>query len=258
MDRRQREPRLGPALQAPSEERQLRLKTRRRRTHEVCGAALFLCCVATANAAPVAHLTLHSEPGDFIGQGKDFSITYTPATSVSFFPEIRRAIGAPPGQPAELLFVLGTTTSGPDNTFVLLFFGTDQLGIPMQPGVYEDAERADFATPGHPGLDIEFQNRGCNIVTGRFSVEQATFGTDSTGAPTIRTFAATFEQHCEGAVPALFGTFTFDANPPPAPVPVSPVSSILAIAIAAFAASRRLSVCGRLFALGKRGSNFDP
>jgi hypothetical protein len=161
-----------------------------------------------------------------------------------FFPEIRRTIGAPPGQAAELLFILGTTTSGPDNTLVSAAFGTDQLGIPMQPGVYENAQRADFASPGHPGLDVEFQNRGCNTVTGRFNVEQATFGTDSTGAQTIQTFTATFEQHCEGAVPALFGTFSFDANPIAAPVPVSPVPSIIAIVIAAFAASRRSNAFG--------------
>ena len=209
------------------------MKINRQQGQTVCAVALLLCCVATANAA-VAHLTLHSEPGDFIGQGKDFDITYTPRTSNSFSPQIRRTIGAPPGEPAELLFVLGTTTGGPDNTFALLFFGTDQLGIPIQPGDYENAERADFASPGHPGLDVEFQNRGCDIVTGRFVVERATFGRDLVGNPTIQTFAATFEQHCEGAVPALFGSFTFDANPVPAPVPLSPLPSIIALAIASF------------------------
>jgi hypothetical protein len=212
------------------------VKVLRRHTNLICIMAMWLCCVTTVVAAPMAHLTLHSEPGDFIGQGKDFDITYTPTNSNSFFPEIRRTIGASPGQPAELLFVLGTGTGGPDNTFVLLFFGTDQLGIPMQPGVYEDAERADFAGPGHPGLNVEFQNRGCNIVTGRFTVQQATFGTDSVGAPTIKSFAATFEQHCEGAAPALFGTFSFDATSTPATVPVSSVPSMFAIAIAACAA----------------------
>ena len=221
------------------------MKIDRHRAQTVCLLALFLWCVASVNAAPVAHLTLHSEPGDFIGQGKNFDITYTPRTADSFFPEVRRTIGAAPGQPAELLFILGTSTGGPDNTFVLLSFGTDQLGIPMQPGAYEDAERADFAAPGHPGLDVEFQNRGCNIVTGRFTVERATFGTDSSGAPTIQTFAATFEQHCEGAVPALFGTFVFDASPVPASVPLSPLPSILAIAIAACAAFRKIKPLGQ-------------
>jgi hypothetical protein len=89
-----------------------------------------------------------------------------------------------------------------------------------------------------------------NTVTGRFTVEQATFGTDSAGAAKIQTFAATVEQHCEGAVPALFGTFVFDLNPVPAPVPVAPMPSILAIAIAAFVALRRSNVCDRVSALG--------
>ncbi len=71
--------------------------------------------------------------------------------------------------------VLGTVTSGPDNTFALLFFGTDALGIPIQPGFYPDAERADFASPGHPGLDVSFQNRGCNTLTGSFTVHEVAF-----------------------------------------------------------------------------------
>ena len=77
-----------------------------------------------------------------------------------FLAQIRRTIGSAPAQPAELLFLMGTVTSGPDNTFALLFFGTDQLGIPIQPGFYPDAQRADFAEPGHPGLDVGFQNTG--------------------------------------------------------------------------------------------------
>src|SRR5260370_20008837 len=121
-------------------------------------------------AMPIAHLVLESEPGDFIGQGLDFDITYTPNNSVFFSPHIRRTIG-PTNEPAELLFVLGTVTSGLDNTFALLFFGTDALGIPIQPGLFPDAERADFASPGHPGLDVSFQNRGCNTLTGNFSID---------------------------------------------------------------------------------------
>jgi hypothetical protein len=104
-------------------------------------------------ATPTAHLFLESEPGDYIGQGLNFDITYTPSNSAFFFPQIRRTIGSP-GEPAELLFVLGTVTGGLDNTFALLFFGTDGLGIPMQRGFFPDAERADFASPGHPGLEV--------------------------------------------------------------------------------------------------------
>ena len=166
-------------------------------------------CPWPAQAIPIAHLTLESQAGDFIGQGGTFDITYTSTNSDSFFPQVRRSIGPFPGAPSELLFVLGTVTSGQDNTFALLFFGTDQLGIPIQPGFYPNAERADFASPGYPGLDVSFQNRGCNTVTGSFTIDHVTFS----GPSTIQTFGATFEQHCEGIEPALFGSFAFDASP---------------------------------------------
>jgi hypothetical protein len=144
-----------------------------------------------------------------------FDITYTPENSYYFSAQIRRTIGS---DPAELLFVMGTVTSGQDNTFALLFFGTDQLGIPIQPGIYTEAERADFASPGHPGLDISFQNRGSNTLTGQFVIDEVTFLSGPTGLE-IETFGASFEQHSEGAVPALFGTFTYDARSVAVPEP---------------------------------------
>ena len=181
-----------------------------------------------AQATPMAHLVLESEPGDYIGQGSDFDITYTPDTSALFFPQIRRTIG-PLLEPAELLFVLGTVTGGSDNTFALLFFGTDALGIPIQPGFYPDAQRADFALPGHPGLDVSFQNRGCNTLTGSFTISDVAFSgaaASATGS-SIDRFSATFEQHCEGAAPALLGSFSYRAFPAPEPAPLVLLLSLL-------------------------------
>jgi hypothetical protein len=109
--------------------------------------------------------------------------------------------------PTEVHFALGDPTAA-FNTFTSLDFGTNQLGIPLQPGFYANAEREAFASPGHPGLDVTFQNRGSNVLTGNFTVTNSTFGPNNL----IETFAVTFEQHSEGATPALFGTFTYDAN----------------------------------------------
>jgi hypothetical protein len=159
-------------------------------------------CLAQATA----RLQLQSQPGDFIGQGGTFDITYTaPADTISA--QIRRTL---PAGPAELLWVLDSPAAG--NQFALLFFGTDGLGIPIQPGNNTNAQRADFADIGHPGLDVSFQNRGSNTLTGSFNIEYVTFNPALTS---IQTFKATFEQHSEGATPALFGTFTY-AVPEPA------------------------------------------
>jgi hypothetical protein len=171
---------------------------------------LVALAAAHVSKAQVAHLTLQSQPGDFIGQGGTYDITYTPANSQFFSAQVEKTIGSPP-MPSFLDFALGTVTSGSDNTFATLDFATDQLGIPIQPGFYPDAQRASFASAGHPGLDVSFQNRGSNTLTGNFTVTNATFS--STNA--IETFAVTFEQHSEGARPALFGTFTYDAVPEP-------------------------------------------
>jgi len=174
--------------------------------------------VPESYSLPIAHLTLQSQHGDYIGQGQNFDITYTPENSDYFFPQVRRTTL---GEPSELLFVLGTVTSGMDNTFALLFFGTDQLGIPIQPGFYANAERADFASSGHPGLDVSFQNRGSNEVTGNFTIYNVSFSQSAaiaTGSP-IESFSVSFEQHSEGAIPALFGTFTYDAFASEVPEP---------------------------------------
>jgi hypothetical protein len=181
-----------------------------------------------AMADPIAILSLRSEPGDFIGQGQTFDFTYqAPFDTVSA--QIRRSL--PDGRPAELVFVLDSPT--PDNQFALLFFGTDQLGIPIQAGVYTDAQRADFAAPGHPGLDVSFQNRGSNTLTGSFVIFDVSFLQDPFGAFQIAGFHASFEQHSEGMAPALFGEFQYDASGAIVPEPgtmVLAASGLLALA----------------------------
>jgi hypothetical protein len=176
-------------------------------------ALLVLSCALAAPGAAradFAFLSLQSQPGDFIGQGQTLDLSNPNLGPNSA--QIRRLAD---GSPAELLFVFGD-----GNHFSLLFFGTDALGIPMQPGTYTDARRADFAAPGHPGLDVSLDGRGSNTLTGSFVVNEVTFTRDATGAITgIATFDATFEQHSEGAAPALFGHFQFNTTGPVATVP---------------------------------------
>jgi hypothetical protein len=176
---------------------------------------LLMCLVApaTALATPIAHLTLQSQPGDFIGEGGTFDITYN-APPDTIFAQIRRRLAG--GSPAELLFLLAPPS--PSIQFALLSFGTDQLGIPIAPGTYRNAERADFASPGHAGLDVSFQGLGANTVTGFFTILDVTFFADPVTGLQVATFSAQFEQHADGATPALFGTFQYSASGA-APVP---------------------------------------
>ena len=83
---------------------------------------------------------------------------------------------------------------------------------PLAPGTYEQAERSVVASPGHPGLDVFGDGRGCNALSGRFVViEGPTYDTDGT---TLLTFAVDFEQHCEGGVPALYGSVRYHSSQP--------------------------------------------
>jgi hypothetical protein len=78
-------------------------------------------------------------------------------------------------------------------------------GSPPTVGVYEGATR--FGGPAQPTLDVGGDGRGCNSVAGRFEVFEAEFAPD--GTPLV--FSADFEQHCEGADPALFGSIRYRA-----------------------------------------------
>jgi hypothetical protein len=170
--------------------------------------------------ADVVHLTLQSQAGDFIGQGKNFDLTYPQPGDQFFFVTLSSTLAS--NQPTNVSFILGKVTGGSDNTFATLDFGTNELNAPMVPGTfYPNAQREAFASPGHPGLDVSFQNRGSNTLTGNFTIKDLTFSTDpGTGALHLLTFDAIFEQHSEGATPALFGEITFNA--PSAPPPASP------------------------------------
>src|SRR5436305_2000111 len=79
---------------------------------------------------------------------------------------------------------------------------------------YANATRYPFSGSG-PGLDVSGMGRGCNTLTGSFTVNSARFAADGT----LKNASISFVQHCEGGTPALHGTFAFRAgdNTPPAP-----------------------------------------
>jgi len=86
-----------------------------------------------------------------------------------------------------------------------LNFSTRQVGQDMGVDVYTQAERAPFASPGHPGIDISGDGRGCNTITGAFQVESIRWQGSA-----LKDFTASFEQHCEGGTPALRGCVHFE------------------------------------------------
>jgi hypothetical protein len=71
-------------------------------------------------------------------------------------------------------------------------FSTQQIGVPLAIQVYDGAMRWPFEAPGHPGLDVTGDGRGCNQITGRFEVQELTLS-----AGVLQSFTATFEEECD-------------------------------------------------------------
>ena len=124
---------------------------------------------------------MSSQQGDYIGQGGQYLITlsdgaFTLSNSAN---------------------VVGLSINNGDY-WDAGFAGptTVRLGV----GDYENAQRYPFQPAGTPGLDVSGAGRGCNTLTGNFQVLKAGYNSSI-----LQSFSANFEQHCEGAVPALFG-----------------------------------------------------
>src|SRR6266404_167468 len=151
------------------------------------------CLASAAHAGTL--LFLNSQASDYIGQGEGRLITpadgtFTASRNLNNGVSVDFA-GSAPGD------------------FWSLDFAAP-MGTTLVPGAYEGATRWPFQAASSPGLSVYGDGRGCNTLTGRFVVLEATYGADGK----VESFAADFEQHCESAAPALFGSIRYDAGDP--------------------------------------------
>src|SRR6218665_341453 len=79
------------------------------------------------------------------------------------------------------------------------------LGRPLTVGTYTNAQRAAFASAGHPGLDVGGDGRGCNTIAGEFQIHEIVW--DSVG---LRKLSASFRQRCEGGTAVLRGMVAYE------------------------------------------------
>jgi hypothetical protein len=145
----------------------------------------FLClhtCTAFSSTA-ATYLSLNSQPGDYIGGGVAQTLT-----------------------PANGTFSVTNSTSTvsisfhtPDySQFWYLNFGAPSA-FKFAKGQYAGAQRTPFRAPTRSGVDVSGDGRGCNTDSGQFLVSDFVLAADGT----VARLAIDFEQHCEGAPPAL-------------------------------------------------------
>jgi hypothetical protein len=140
---------------------------------------------------------MESQAGDYIGAGQYYA--YTPANATI------SARGSD-------TFVEIDVTSG--DAWWSADFEADSSRLLLPGTTFSGATRYPFNSPSTPGLDVEGSGRGCNTLTGTFTVHDATYrGGVLTG------ISITFEQHCEGATPALFGSIAWHSPSAPAALP---------------------------------------
>ncbi len=85
-------------------------------------------------------------------------------------------------------------------------------GQALTAGTYSNATRYPFNASTAPGLDLDGNGRGCNELTGDFTVSDVVFGPDGY----VQRLDATYEQHCEGGDAALRGEVHITNPAPPA------------------------------------------
>lgn len=172
---------------------------------------LVLGCglVSAPSHASVAHFVLNATPGDYISGGQQVDNVYSstdPLLIWNFanFNNIGTAT-TPSTDSINFIFLLAPWQVT-DDEFASLSFSTNGLGIPMTIGSYFNAERAPFASAGHPGLEITYDHRGCNTLTGNFTINNLTFNNSQ-----IDLFSASFSQSCDSGA-LMSGTFDYNAG----------------------------------------------
>jgi hypothetical protein len=178
-------------------------RPRRRSARAALVAAMTV--VAAATLAPAAgaavqsaSLSMTSDAGDYIGQGQTYA--YATSSGDSF-------------NPTNTAAAVNVSVYGANGDWWYVNLSAPS-GESLAAGTYSSAER--FSSSTAPGLDVWGNGRGCNAVAGSFTVTQISFHAGGT----IDSLDASFEQHCEGAEPALRGELHIVNVPPPPPLTI--------------------------------------
>lgn len=158
--------------------------------------------IGVAQSQPVTELSMTSDTGDFIGQGRNYY--YAPGVG-TYIPRATDQTGD-----GIVDFVEFRFNNSVDNW--TLSFSSRRTGRSLAPGYYDNAMRYPFEAGTSAGLSMSGNGRGCNQLSGNFTVHDAEYNYTSNPIQIVR-FAATFEQHCEGGSTAFYGTIYYNYTP---------------------------------------------
>ncbi len=146
--------------------------------------------LVNSSRAPRTEAMFHGDAGDYITGGNAYYFDKQ-NSSITFSNN----------------FDAGVSVSISGNSFWSLDFAPPS-GSSLTPGTYENALRFPFQGSA-PGLSLSGDGRGCNTLTGNFTVYKSSF--DAQGKP--KTLDIVFTQHCEGTPPAAYGEVVLNAVP---------------------------------------------
>ena len=166
------------------------LRTAMVRVTDAAGRTTDVALESFAHGGTTRYLMI-SEPGEFVGRGLTWD--YGPTSDLE--------IGATLDRKRIAISIIGAFTG--DMWRVEL---APPPGGTLGVGHYPDARYYRDAGQ-HPGLGVSGAARGCSDVTGEFTIHQLEFvGREITRA------RVSFVMHCQGATPALRGTFSWHAD----------------------------------------------
>lgn len=180
----------------------------------VLAAALSLAAAAggvlvagTAHAQKVTtgSLKFSGDSGDYISQGKSWSYSTGKGDELT----VSSSSGS----------TVSISVNAYNGDWWTLTFDAPGTQV-LVPRTYTGAHRHPFNGTG-PGLSLSGEGRGCNELTGSFTVIKAVFGANGY----VQTFDATFEQHCEGGSPAARGEVHISNPAPPREAETKPAAT---------------------------------
>lgn len=165
--------------------------------------ALLISCGGDSPSEPSSRLThtflrFTSAPGDWVGQGETHEYTLESGdwSITAGGPDDPRGI-------QELAFDYS------DGVAWWSLHLAAPRGEVLKRGTYTNAARWPFQGTAQPGLDFSGSGRGCNELSGEFTIHELVLSPGNA----IERFHVEFEQHCEMGAPALLGELGVLANP---------------------------------------------